>query len=105
MFDVDDESTIIQLGEWYHGPFPPDVEPFRETGHVVYGIDYTFIAPGTDILLRRIHDAGLVNGVGRYIDGPDVPFPVFNVVAATRDRLILINNAPRSVFHLCSLSL
>ncbi|KAF8903987.1 Cupredoxin [Mucidula mucida] len=47
LYDVYDESTIIQLGEWYHGPSPADMESFRETGHIV------------------IYDSGLINGVGR----------------------------------------
>ncbi|KAF9037405.1 laccase [Hymenopellis radicata] len=80
LYDVDDESTIIQLGEWYHGPSPPDMQSFRETGHII------------------IYDSGLINGVGRFVNGPDVPFPVFDVVPGTRYRLRLISNAPRAVF-------
>ncbi len=45
-----------------------------------------------------IYDSGLINGVGRFINGPDVPLLVFDVVPGTRYRLRLISNAPRAVF-------
>ncbi|KAG7451504.1 laccase [Guyanagaster necrorhizus] len=80
LYDVDDDSTIFQLGEWYHGFSTDDFNIFQETGSI------------------PIYDAGLINGVGRTQGGPEVPFGVFNVVSGTRYRLRLISNAPRAVF-------
>ncbi|KAK0451502.1 laccase [Armillaria borealis] len=79
-YDVDDDSTIFQLGEWYHGFSSDDFNIFQATGSI------------------PIYDAGLINGVGRMQGAPEVPFGVFNVVSGTRYRLRLISNAPRAVF-------
>ncbi|KAK0500038.1 Cu-oxidase-domain-containing protein [Armillaria luteobubalina] len=80
LYDVDNNSTIFQLGEWYHGFSTDDFAIFQATGSI------------------PIYDAGLINGVGRMQGGPEVPFGVFNVVSGTRYRLRLISNAPRAVF-------
>ncbi|TEB37777.1 laccase 8 [Coprinellus micaceus] len=68
MYDVDDESTIITLADWYHLQSP----------------SITGIAAA---------DATLINGQGRYEGGPAVDLAVLNVVAGKRYRIRLINMA------------
>jgi iron transport multicopper oxidase len=66
LYDVDDESTIITLADWYHysslqAPLAPE---FNST---------------------------LINGVGRYSGGPSVDLAVVNVVFERRYRLRLVS--------------
>ena len=42
----------------------------------------------TDMVACRTPDAGLINGVGRFVGGPEVPFAVINVVHGKRYRSI-----------------
>ncbi|KAG2141821.1 laccase [Suillus clintonianus] len=70
MYDVDNESTIISLVDWYH-----------ENAYD--------IASGTNPA------STLINGVGRYEDGPPVPLSVLNVTAGKRYRIRLMNMACR----------
>ncbi|KIK90498.1 laccase [Paxillus rubicundulus Ve08.2h10] len=66
LYDVDDESTIITLADWYHiNAF--DVKPIN------------------------IPDSLLINGVGRYPGGPATPLAVINVVQGKRYRIRLLN--------------
>ncbi|KAF8997070.1 laccase [Cyathus striatus] len=69
MYDVDDESTIITLADWYHDLAPAAQTDFFKTGVV------------------PIPDSGLINGVGRFVGGPEVPFAVVNVEQGKRYRL------------------
>ncbi|TFK35168.1 laccase [Crucibulum laeve] len=69
MYDVDDASTIITLADWYHVLAPAGQETFFETGTV------------------PIPDSGLINGKGRFVGGPAVPFAVVNVEQGKRYRL------------------
>lgn len=80
LYDVDDESTIITLADWYHDQAPDAQKGFFETGKV------------------PTPDAGLINGVGRFVGGPEVPFAVINVVHGKRYRLRLIQIACRPFF-------
>ncbi|KAJ6610545.1 yellow laccase [Mycena sp. CBHHK59/15] len=66
MYDVDDESTIITLADWYH--FPATQAP-------------TF--PG--------YDSTLINGLGRYDGGPLSELAVLSVVKGKRYRFRLIS--------------
>ncbi|KAK7018300.1 laccase 3 [Favolaschia claudopus] len=68
LYDVDDDSTIITLGEWYHVLAPAGQNEFFKTG----------IIP--------VQDSGLINGKGRYNGGPLVPFAVINVKQGLRYR-------------------
>ncbi|KAJ7117080.1 laccase [Mycena epipterygia] len=73
LWDVDDPSTIITLADWYHTPAEALMAQFKLDGH------------------EPVPDSGLINGVGRYVGGPAVPWAVVNVVAGLRYRLRIIN--------------
>ncbi|KAG2337992.1 laccase T2 copper depleted [Suillus weaverae] len=77
LYDIDDESTIITLMDWYHLPSPQVQEPAAV-------------------------NSVLINGVGRYVGGPDVPFAVINVQPRKRYRFRLLNMAckPNFIFSI-----
>ncbi|KAG1899774.1 laccase [Suillus fuscotomentosus] len=79
LYDIDDESSIITLMDWYNLPSP---------------------------LVQRqvIADSVLINGVGRYDGGPDVPLAVINVQPGKRYRFRLLNMAckPNYIFSIDS---
>ncbi|KAI0294048.1 laccase 3 [Multifurca ochricompacta] len=66
LYDVDDESTIITLADWYHfvSKEAPLVPKFNST---------------------------LINGQGRYPGGPDVDLAVVNILKGQRYRLRLVS--------------
>ncbi|KAF8469267.1 laccase [Russula ochroleuca] len=66
LYDVDDESTVITLADWYH---------YVST-----------VAP-----LITEPDSTLINGKGRYKGGPPTAFEVVNVVHGERYRLRLVS--------------
>ncbi|KAJ6596228.1 laccase 17 [Mycena vulgaris] len=66
LWDVDDPSTIITLADWYHTPAEVLMAQFKLDGH------------------EPVPDSGLINGAGRYVGGPAVPWSVVNVVAGKR---------------------
>lgn len=66
LYDVDDESTIITLADWYHTP-----------------------APSAGLVPTA--DATLINGLGRYADGPASDLAVITVESGKRYRFRLIN--------------
>ncbi|KAJ4465397.1 laccase 1 [Lentinula edodes] len=67
LYDVDDDSTVITLADWYHVPAP-------QAGAV------------------PTSDATLINGLGRSVNGPaDAPFAVVNVVQGSRYRFRLVS--------------
>ncbi|KAF8627146.1 hypothetical protein AX17_006363 [Amanita inopinata Kibby_2008] len=68
-YDVDDESTIITLTEWYHLQTPSI--PF--------------------VVARPVGDATLINGRGRYPNGPLVDLAVINVQQGKRYRFRLVS--------------
>ncbi|EIM91817.1 Cu-oxidase-domain-containing protein [Stereum hirsutum FP-91666 SS1] len=80
LYDVDGESTIIQLGDWWH-----NASVALLTGYVATGI-------------VPVSDSGTVNGVGRYNGGPEVPWSVTTVTPGLRHRLRIINQSMRNVF-------
>ncbi|KAG6844817.1 Acyl-coenzyme A oxidase 2 [Tephrocybe sp. NHM501043] len=67
LYDVDNESTIITLSDWYHEP-----------------------APSANGGLPLVSQAVLINGKGRYLDGPAVDLAVINVVPNKRYRFRII---------------
>nr|ABW75771.2 laccase [Cyathus bulleri] len=77
LYDVDDESTVITLADWYHTPAPS-----------------AGLVPTTD--------AVLINGKGRFPTGPTSPLSVINVTPGTkyRFRLVSISCDPNFVFSI-----
>ncbi|KAG6853590.1 hypothetical protein C0991_002996 [Blastosporella zonata] len=63
LYDVDDESTIITLADWYHEPAP---------------------------LRTQKPVATLINGLGRAVNGTATPLAVINVVKGKRYRFRVI---------------
>ncbi|KAJ7625705.1 laccase [Roridomyces roridus] len=68
LYDIDDASTVITLGDWYHYPAPS--------------------AP-----LIPAANSTLINGLGRYQDGPASPLSVIEVKKGLRYRFRVINIA------------
>jgi iron transport multicopper oxidase len=68
LYDVDDENTIITVGEWYHTPAP-------------------------SIVTEPLAHSTLINGKGRSTNGPAVPLSVVNVEKNKRYRMRLISIA------------
>ncbi|KAF8631818.1 hypothetical protein AX15_002187 [Amanita polypyramis BW_CC] len=66
MYDIDDESTVITLADWYHIPAPS--EPLIPTPASI-----------------------LINGLGRYVQGPNSPLAVINVRPNRRYRMRLVS--------------
>nr|BAO09161.1 laccase4 [Agaricus brasiliensis] len=77
MYDVDDESTIISLSDWYH-------------------------QPSTEIVGAARPDSTLINGKGRYVGGPAVDLAVVKVTPGKRYRfrLVSMSCAPNYVFSI-----
>ncbi|KAF9461170.1 laccase [Collybia nuda] len=79
LYDVDDESTIITLSDWYH-------------------------VPARDLANKTppASQATLVNGKGRYIGGPAVPLAVINVQQTKRYRfrIIAMSCGPNFIFSI-----
>ncbi|CAE6417896.1 unnamed protein product [Rhizoctonia solani] len=78
-YDVDDASTVITLDDWYHTPAPTLQAQFFDTNNTA--------------LAAPVPDAGLINGRGRYLNGPQVPRTVINVQRGRRYRLRIINTS------------
>ncbi|KIK92618.1 laccase [Paxillus rubicundulus Ve08.2h10] len=74
-YDIDDESTIITLMDWYHVPAP-------------------------QVQRQVVPDSVLINGVGNYEGGPEIPPAVINVQPNMRYRFRLLNMAckPNYIF-------
>jgi iron transport multicopper oxidase len=68
LYDVDDESTIITLSDWYH-------------------------IPAAQVPLPFVADSTLINGHGRYPGGSASPLAVFNVEPGKRYRFRLISTS------------
>ncbi|KAF8237984.1 laccase 2 precursor [Tricholoma matsutake] len=68
LYDVDDESTVLTFADWFHFPassVPPGVTPTA--------------------------NSTLINGLGRYLNGPPSPLAIVNVVQGKRYRLRLVS--------------
>ncbi|KIJ65372.1 multicopper oxidase [Hydnomerulius pinastri MD-312] len=74
-YDIDDESTIITLMDWYH-------------------------LPSTQVQRQVVPDSVLINGVGRFAGGPATPYAIINVQPYKRYRFRLLNMAckPNYIF-------
>ncbi|KAL0066669.1 hypothetical protein AAF712_006272 [Marasmius tenuissimus] len=81
LYDVDDESTIIQLADWWHNS----------------SVDSLAFFKAHDMI--PVADTGTINGVGRFNGGPEVPFPVINVVQGKRYRLRILNMSARAAYN------
>ncbi|KAF9033807.1 laccase 17 [Panaeolus papilionaceus] len=82
LYDVDDASTVITLADWYHKKAP--------------AIQAQYLAQVTD---EPVPDSGLINGVGRYEGGPNVPWPRINVESGKRYRFRIINTSAYAGFE------
>ncbi|KAG6877681.1 hypothetical protein C0993_005101 [Termitomyces sp. T159_Od127] len=80
LYDIDDENTIWQVGDWWHNSSVALLAGYVATG----------IVP--------VSDSGTFNGLGRFQGGPEVPFFVQNVEAGKRYRFRIINQSARNVF-------
>ncbi|KAG8701182.1 hypothetical protein FRC08_004237 [Ceratobasidium sp. 394] len=80
LYDVDDQSTVIQLSDWYHTPAPALVDAYFKSG------------------AEPVPDTGLINGRGRYKGGPAAPWSVINVEKGKRYRFRVINNSAIGYF-------
>ncbi|KAJ7584002.1 laccase 6 [Mycena floridula] len=89
LYDVDDASTVITLADWYHELAPAAQNEFFQSKTV------------------PIPDSGLINGVGRFNNGPLVPYAVINVIQGKRYRfrLVQISCRPFMTFSIDSHSL
>ncbi|KAF5341060.1 hypothetical protein D9611_005950 [Ephemerocybe angulata] len=76
-YDIDDESTILTVGDWYHGP-APSLAAIPEA------------------------DSTLINGKGRFVGGPAAELAIVNVVRNRRYRfrLVSISCDPNFVFSI-----
>lgn len=79
LYDVDTDDTVITLSDWYH-----------------------VVAP--DAGLVPTEDATLINGLGRYIDGPTSPLAIISVDPGKRYRFRLVSLScdPNFVFSIDS---
>ncbi|KAJ3505082.1 hypothetical protein NLJ89_g7603 [Agrocybe chaxingu] len=77
LYDVDDESTIITLSDWYHFPAP-------------------------SLIPRVIAESTLINGKGRYGGGPKVDLAVVDVQKGRRYRfrLLSLSCEPNYIFSI-----
>ncbi|KAF7356197.1 Laccase 2 [Mycena venus] len=80
LYDVDDESTIWFISDWWHNSTLPMLQSYLQTQ----------IIP--------VSDSGLFNGAGRYNGGPVTPYAVSTVTKGKRYRMRLINASARSDF-------
>ncbi|KAJ6614163.1 Cupredoxin [Mycena sp. CBHHK59/15] len=80
LYDVDDESTIMTVSDWWHNA---SIELFA-----------SYVA--TQII--PVSDSGLFNGAGRYNGGPETQYAITPVTKGKRYRFRLINMSARSVF-------
>ncbi|KAJ6452315.1 laccase 17 [Mycena vitilis] len=80
LYDVDDESTVITLADWYHSPAAGLMDQFKIDG------------------VTPVPSSGLINGIGRYNGGPEVPWAVINVVQGKRYRFRVINISAYAAF-------
>ncbi|KAJ1302813.1 hypothetical protein OPQ81_003119 [Rhizoctonia solani] len=79
LYDVDDETTIITLDDWYHTPAPTLQEQFFSTSNTA--------------LNAPVPDSALINGKGRYVGGPEVERAVLKVQSGKRYRFRVINTS------------
>ncbi|KAI6145124.1 laccase [Pisolithus tinctorius] len=77
MYDVDDETTVITLADWYHN------------SSIELGAISTQVFP----------DSTVINGLGRYSGGPSSPLAVINVEEGKRYRFRIVGLSCASWFN------
>ncbi|KAK0245245.1 laccase 1 BVT [Armillaria nabsnona] len=77
LYDVDDETTILVLSDWYHDPTPALIT--------------TTVTPDPD--------STLINGMGRFFEDPTAPLFVMAVAPNKRYRLRLISVSCNAAFQ------
>ncbi|KAF7325605.1 putative Laccase-1 [Mycena kentingensis (nom. inval.)] len=82
LYDVDDASTIITLAEWYHNVAPEIADNFLKTGSI------------------QVAESVLINGKGRFVGGPAVPFAVITVKKGLRYRFRVFSLSCRPFMQL-----
>ena len=105
LYDVDDESTVITLADWYH--FPSPQAPNIGMPPALALLDVTDLDAGTVFF-----NSTLINGLGRYKDlvGSDLnsELAVINVEKGTRYRMRMVSiscdpvRASRLLFFIAS---
>jgi len=78
LYDVDDESTILTVADWFHNHSLPLLQSYLATQ------------------INPVPDVGLFNGAGRFNGGPLVDYAVVSVEAGKRYRFRLLNLGVRS---------
>ncbi|KAH8110523.1 Cu-oxidase-domain-containing protein [Phellopilus nigrolimitatus] len=80
LYDVDDETTVITLADWYHSVAP---SLFPNLGNV-----------------DPVPNTTVINGLGRNTDGPaDAPLAVVNVTAGQRYRFRIVSTSCYPAFN------
>ncbi|KAG9317027.1 laccase [Chiua virens] len=77
LYDVDDETTVITLADWYHTP------------SVQLGNIFGLVPPNST----------LINGRGRYANGPSAPLSVLNVTSGLRYRFRVVSMSCEPAFN------
>ncbi|KAJ7066118.1 laccase [Mycena amicta] len=82
LYDIDDDSTVITLADWYHYPR--------------YGVSIPrFCACSRSTFVRApfvpLANSTLINGLGRYVGGPASSLAVISVRKGTRYRFRLVS--------------
>ncbi|KAJ7877345.1 Cu-oxidase-domain-containing protein [Mycena leptocephala] len=99
LYDVDDESTIWTVADWWHNTSVANLASYNATELIPYDIyllcGVLFSYP---IVILSVSDSGLFNGAGRFNGGPIVPYAVSKVTKGTRYRFRLINISARTSF-------
>ncbi|KAJ7060806.1 Cupredoxin [Mycena amicta] len=80
LYDVDDETTIWQVGDWWHNTSTANLASYIPSE------------------LIPVSDSGTFNGAGRYNTGPLTPYAVSTVKKGLRYRFRIINISTRSSF-------
>ncbi|GJJ09803.1 hypothetical protein Clacol_004027 [Clathrus columnatus] len=81
LYDVDDETTVISLSDWYHT--------------TAFNLENAWFAGGPE----PVPDSGLINGAGRFTGGPDVTLTRVNVTQGKRYRLRLVSLSAEGFFN------
>ncbi|KAF8517714.1 laccase [Hysterangium stoloniferum] len=83
LYDVDDESTIITVADWYHST----------------ALNLTNAFEGSLAASEPVPDSGLINGIGRFTGGPQVPWARINVKQGKRYRFRVISLSAEGQFE------
>ncbi|KAF7356183.1 Laccase 2 [Mycena venus] len=93
LYDIDDDSTVITLADWYH---------YVST---VYAISFILPIPPASLTAANSApgipspNSTLINGFGRYQDGPASLLAVINVIKGVRYRFRLVSISCDSIYN------